>query len=283
MNDKERTSILPTILVAILALFGLATIPQGQGKRPEGTEASAKASFESAEHKSEVKGPNHLGPLNTLKDSWQNCGPYAGPPGNPSPIVFGTKFAADIGMIFALCLHAYPETAGIAGRQRWRDDVDEICNQVTSRVWSTSTLLHPYWRGSRTSAPSATVRATASCSSTSTSVSSCSTSSVPRSPACAPFSRRRPLRLSSDDWGFGLHRWVRLARPHGCLTPAPCTKSCKNWPVRPRRLSTGRMLNSCSISQPWTAVSLRLLTDLHQTITRLDGVLVWLEVAPCRV
>ena len=29
--------------------------------------------------------------------------------------------------------------------------------------------------------------------------------------------------------------------------------------------------------------SLRLLTDLHQTITRLDVVLVWLEVASCRV
>ena len=28
---------------------------------------------------------------------------------------------------------------------------------------------------------------------------------------------------------------------------------------------------------------LRLLTDLHQTITRLDVVLVWLGVAPCRV
>src|SRR5208337_2187552 len=176
-------------------------------------------------------------------------------PQGVDPIVFGTKFAPDVGVIFALCLHAYPETAGMAGRQRWRDDVDEICNQVTSRVWSTSTRLHPYWRGSRTSAPSATVRATASCSLTSTSVSSCSTSSVPRSPACAPFSRRQPLRLSSDDWGFGLHRLVRLARLHGCLTPAPCTKSCKNWPVRPRRLSTGRMLNSCSISQPWTAVS----------------------------
>jgi hypothetical protein len=27
----------------------------------------------------------------------------------------------------------------------------------------------------------------------------------------------------------------------------------------------------------------RLLTDLHQTITRLDVVLVWLEVASCRV
>lgn len=85
MNNQERTSILPTILVAILALFGLATIPQGQGKRPEGTEASAKASVEGAEHKSEVKKPNHLGPLNTLKDYWQNCGPYAGPPGSPSP------------------------------------------------------------------------------------------------------------------------------------------------------------------------------------------------------
>src|SRR5271157_5399840 len=85
MNDKERTSVLPTILVAILALFGLATIPQGQGKRPEGTEASAKASVESAEHKSEVKGPNRLGPLNTLKEYWGNCGPYAGPPWNPSP------------------------------------------------------------------------------------------------------------------------------------------------------------------------------------------------------
>ena len=85
MNDQERTSILPTILVAILALFGLATIPQGQGKRPEGTEASAKASVEGAEHKSQVKKPNDLGPLNTLKDSWENCGPYAGPPANPSP------------------------------------------------------------------------------------------------------------------------------------------------------------------------------------------------------
>jgi len=29
--------------------------------------------------------------------------------------------------------------------------------------------------------------------------------------------------------------------------------------------------------------SKRLLTDLHQTITRLDVVLVWLEVASCRV
>ena len=67
MNDQERTSILPTILVAILALFGLATIPQGQGKRPEGTEASAKASVEGAEHKSEVKKPNRPRALEHLE------------------------------------------------------------------------------------------------------------------------------------------------------------------------------------------------------------------------
>ena len=79
MNDQDRPSNLPTVLVAILALFGLATIPQGQGKRPEGTEASAKASVEGAGHKSEVKGPNDLGPLNTLKEYWGNCGPYARP------------------------------------------------------------------------------------------------------------------------------------------------------------------------------------------------------------
>ena len=80
MNDQDRPSNLPTILVAILALFGLATIPQGQGKRPQGTDASAKASVEGAGHKSEVKGPNDLGPLNTLKEYWENCGPYAIPP-----------------------------------------------------------------------------------------------------------------------------------------------------------------------------------------------------------
>ena len=37
-------------------------------------------------------------------------------------------------MIFGLCLHAYPVTAGMAGRQRWPDDVDEISSQVTSRA-----------------------------------------------------------------------------------------------------------------------------------------------------
>ena len=85
MNDQGRLSNLPTILVVILALFGLATIPHGQGKRPEGTEASAKASVEGAGHKSEAKGPNYLGPLNTLKEYWGNCGPCAKPPGDQSP------------------------------------------------------------------------------------------------------------------------------------------------------------------------------------------------------
>src|SRR5271165_5258557 len=34
---------------------------------------------------------------------------------------------------------------------------------------------------------------------------------------------------------------------------------------------------------PFTAKIWRLLTDLHQIITRLDVMLVWLGVAPCRV
>ena len=40
------------------------------------------------------------------------------------------------------------------------------------------------------------------------------------------------------------------------------------------------------IRPPYGYISLargRLLTDLHQTITQLDVVLVWLGVAPCRV
>ena len=35
--------------------------------------------------------------------------------------------------------------------------------------------------------------------------------------------------------GIGRRRWVPLAKPRGCLTPRPCTKSSRNWRPRPRR------------------------------------------------
>ena len=50
-------------------------------------------------------------------------------------------------------------------------------------------------------------------------------------------SRLRPWRPFNDDWGFGRRRWAPLAKPRGCLTPRPCTKSSRNWRPRPRRWS----------------------------------------------
>src|SRR5271165_3558258 len=127
--------------------------------------------------------------------------------------------------------------SGMAWRQRWPDHVDELCSRVTLKAWSISTRWCPCWRDSKTSVPNVIGPATASCSTTSTSASCYSTSLVPRLPACALCSRLRPWRPFNDDWGFGRRRWAPLAKPRGCLTPRPCTKSSRNW--RPRPLVNG--------------------------------------------
>ena len=158
--------------------------------------------------------------------------------------------AKRFGTAFARCLHAYPVTAGMAGRQSWPDHDDAICCPAISRGWSTLIRGRPCWRGSGTSVPSAIGQATASCFTISTSVSSCSTSFVRRLPACAACSRLRRSKRCNAVSAFGPRRWGRLARPRGCSTPRHCTKSCANWPVRLRPLSLGQAHNSCSISPP---------------------------------
>ena len=139
MNDHDRPSNLPTILVAILALFGLATIPQGQGKRPEGTEASAKASVEGAGHKSEAKGPNRLGPLNTLKEYWGKCGPYAIPPGDPSVSEERRLLAWPSGLQFLIVLIPDPDGKSMS------HEFDSTLSAVLRATESAGYVAVRYW------------------------------------------------------------------------------------------------------------------------------------------
>ncbi|MDR3633262.1 MAG: hypothetical protein P4L84_05450 [Isosphaeraceae bacterium] len=77
MNEPDKNSNLPTILVVILALFGLTRLPQGTGKR-SGEEPQAQADVSKEDSRSE---PNEadgddLGPLTTLKDHREHFVPH---------------------------------------------------------------------------------------------------------------------------------------------------------------------------------------------------------------
>ena len=78
MNDQDRSSNLPTILVVLLALFGLATIPRAPGGRGGGSSgngppaAEEVASGHPSTDEADEDSPK-LGPLLPLREYWRGA------------------------------------------------------------------------------------------------------------------------------------------------------------------------------------------------------------------
>jgi len=76
MNDKDRSTSLPTILVVLMAMFGMATLPQGlggrDGKLPPQSEAGTGVEDTRTGHSHSLVGETleDLGPLKPLWDYW---------------------------------------------------------------------------------------------------------------------------------------------------------------------------------------------------------------------
>ena len=78
MNDQDKPTNMPMVLVVILALLGLAALPQGQGGRGGGLASNAPETSGPTEgsggHRSSAEAGGRgkdLGPLEPLKEHWR--------------------------------------------------------------------------------------------------------------------------------------------------------------------------------------------------------------------